>query len=166
MFSLSQIKVVESCRLDSETLTAIAFSAKRHWKYPSAYYETWKDELTITPQYISDNRVCSAIYKGTIVGFYSIVENHADFYSGEVFVAKGIWLEHLFILPEYHKLGIGGLLMDHLKAALILEGKNRVYIFVDPFASGFYNKLGAKFLYESKSSIPNRLIPVYEWRIL
>jgi len=29
---------------DFETLTGIAFAAKRHWNYPDKYFEMWKEE--------------------------------------------------------------------------------------------------------------------------
>jgi len=91
---------------DSDILTEIAFLAKRHWNYPEEYYEIWKDELTITEKYIKQNIVYKAVYEDLIVGFYSIVENKSDFYSGEILVQKGFWLEHIFIRPDYHRFGI------------------------------------------------------------
>lgn len=41
-------------------------------------------------------------------------------------------------------------------------GIRNLLIFFDPFAKGFYDKIGVNFLYDSKSSIPDRLIPVYD----
>ena len=39
--------------------------------------------------------------------------------------------------------------------------QNELNIFVDPNAEGFYVKMGAKFVRTSKSSIPDRTIPIY-----
>ena len=162
------LKTIQICRaeeMDSEALTDISFAAKRHWNYPEDYYERWKDELTITRAYIALNLVYKSQQNGCIPGFYSIVENVAGFFSGEVFIEKGFWLEHLFIRPEYHRCGIGRLLVEH--AMNIAKGRNidRLLVFVDPFAKGFYDKIGAEFLYESKSSVPGRIIPVYELKL-
>jgi len=100
-----------------------------------------------------------------VIGFYSITENKDDFYSGEIFVKQGFWLEHMFIKPEYHKLGVGVMLMNHAKQVSRDLGIRDLLIFVDPYAKGFYDKVGAAHLYDSKSTIPGRMIPVYGLRI-
>jgi maltose O-acetyltransferase len=154
--------IIERARdSDFETLTDIAFAAKRHWNYPDKYYEIWKDELTITREYIKENLVFKSIYSDIVMGFYSIVENKADLQVNEIFVKKGFWLEHIFLKPEYHKMGIGRVLIEHAKCISKNNGISNLLIFADPFAIGFYDKIGADFLYNSKSSIPDRLIPVY-----
>ena len=155
------LKICKAESINALLLTEIAFAAKKHWNYPEEYFEIWKDELTITEKYIADNTVFNAILQNKIVGFYSIVHNPEDFYSGEVFVKKGYWLEHIFILPEYHKKGVGSMLINHAKEQCRQKKLNELFIFVDPFARGFYDKIGAEFLYDSKSSISDRLIPVY-----
>ncbi|MBN1117114.1 MAG: GNAT family N-acetyltransferase [Bacteroidales bacterium] len=158
---MTQLKIKCANPKDASILTQIAFAAKKIWNYPQEYYEIWKDELAITEKYIADNTVFKAILQNKVVGFYSIVLNPADFYSGEVYVMKGNWLEHIFILPEYHKKGIGSMLTDHAKEQCRQKKLDKLFIFVDPFAKGFYDKIGAEFLYNSKSSIPGREIPVY-----
>lgn len=165
MIDIRDIKITESNIADYDILTKIAFSAKRHWNYPAEYYEIWKDELTITDEYLKQNIVFKAMLGDSILGFYSIVENKDDFYSGEILVQKGFWLDHIFIKPDYHGFGIGKQMINHAKNISDKIGIQNLLIFVDPFAKGFYEKIGAKFLYDSKSSIPDRLIPVYELKI-
>lgn len=164
MIDLSKIVINKAIDNDSSILTEISFAAKRHWSYPDNYYDLWKDELTITKDYIGQNIVYKA-HCDLIVGFYSIVENKSDFYAGETFVKKGFWLEHIFIRPEYHKFGIGRLMIDHAKKISENNGIDHLLIFVDPYAKGFYEKIGADYLYDSKSSIPGRLIPVYDLKV-
>lgn len=160
-----EYQIIRANDADHKVLTEISFAAKRHWNYPESYFDIWKDELTITKDYIIENLVFKAVYKNIVVGFYSITENKSDFYSGEIFVAKGFWLEHIFVRPDFHKLGIGRMLIDHAKKISMETGINTLLIFVDPFAKGFYDKIGALHLYDSKSSIPGRHIPVYELKI-
>lgn len=95
-------------------------------------------------------------------GFYSLVVNPSDQFFGEVFVEQGWWLDHMFIVPHYQKLGIGSLLMKHLKDICLEKGISVLKIFVDPYATGFYEKMGAVEIRDSKSSIPERKIPVYQ----
>ena len=165
MIERTKIQISKAQNNDAEVLTDISFAAKKHWNYPDSYYDLWRDELTITKEYIQQNIVFKALYMDVVIGFYSITENEEDFYSGDTFVKKGFWLEHLFVKPEYHKLGIGTVMMNHAKQVsrdLVIP---ELFIFVDPYAKGFYDKVGAAYLYDSKSSIPGRMIPVYGLRI-
>jgi GNAT superfamily N-acetyltransferase len=165
MVDLKNIKINKAQNLDCDTLTEISFAAKRHWNYPDHYYDLWKDELTISKIYINHNIVYKAQLGDLVLGFYSIVENKSDFYVGETFVKKGFWLEHIFIKPDYHKFGIGRLMINHAKMISKSMEISNLMIFVDPFAKGFYDKVGADYLYDSKSSIPGRLILVYKLTI-
>jgi maltose O-acetyltransferase len=165
MIDLKKIKIDKAQDIDSDILTEISFAAKKHWNYPDNYYDLWKDELTITKDYIKHNIVFKAKYRDLILGFYSIVENKSDFYSGETFVKKGFWLEHIFIKPDYHKVGVGRLMIEHAQLISKNIGISDLLIFVDPYAKGFYDKIGADYLYDSKSSIPGRLIPVYNLKV-
>jgi GNAT superfamily N-acetyltransferase len=161
LMNLREIIIEAAQDSDFKTLTDIAFAAKRHWNYPDKYYEIWKDELTITKEYINENLVFKAIHSDTVLGFYSIVENKTDLLVNEIFVKKGFWLEHIFLRPEYHKMGAGRCMIEHAKTISKNNDISNLLIFADPFAKGFYDKIGADFLYNSKSSIPDRLIPVY-----
>jgi hypothetical protein len=42
---------------ESRILTDISFASKRFWKYPEAYFDIWKKELTITEAYVQKNIV-------------------------------------------------------------------------------------------------------------
>jgi GNAT superfamily N-acetyltransferase len=165
MFDITKIKITKAKQSDYLILTQISFSAKRHWNYPAHYIDLWKNELTITEEYIKQNIVYKANYNEKVLGFYSIIENKSDFYSNDIFIQKGFWLEHIFIVPEYHGNGIGRLLINHARTVSNEKGISNLMIFVDPYAKGFYEKIGAEYLFDSKSSIPDRLIPVYNLKI-
>lgn len=145
---------------DEEALTEIAFSAKRYWGYPDAYFEVWRDELTITEPYIRNNTVFVSLLNRGITGFYSLVNIPSDRLIGGIRVDKGWWLDHIFVVPERIRTGIGTLLVSHMKAICRTRGIERVLIFADPHSEGFYYKLGAEKIRDSKSSIPGRTIPV------
>lgn len=154
---------------DAGTLTEISFAAKRGWGYPESYFEIWRTELTITPAYIESNIVYVAEQAGAVegtgecevLGYYSIVENPADRQVGKVFVSQGFWLQHIFIRPGHWRRGIGRRLIEHARE----EGRRRsiesLRIFADPFAKGFYDRLGAEYLGESPSNIEGRMIPMF-----
>lgn len=146
---------------DSEALTALSLASKRYWEYPDSYFDVWKNELTITPEYIENNSVFAAVRGDSIIGYFSVTEVKESFHAGSVFVDKGFWLEHFFIAPEYIRKGVGTKLMGFAVSRCKENGVKSLKIFSDPNAAGFYEKLGAKFLYDSASSIEGRTVPVY-----
>jgi len=156
------IKIRIALPEDSLLLTEIAFAAKRTWDYPESYFDIWKDELTITEEYIKNNLVLKAVINEEIAGFSSVVEVPRDFIAGRGLVTKGFWLEHIFIKPEYQHKGIGNKLLERTSSLCTEKGIETLKIFVDPNAEGFYKKTGADYLYESPSSIEGRNIPVYQ----
>ena len=79
---------------------------------------------------------------------------------------KGYWMEHIFIYPEYITKGVGSVLIEHMKSYCRVNDIRLLTVFVDPFAEGFYKKIGASFKYLSKSNIPDREIPVYEIQVI
>lgn len=161
-----QIKILKAKASDAVILTDIAFTAKRFWKYPESYYVLWQEELSITPDYLRRNIVYRVEFQDRIVGFYSIVKVPEDIYSGEVLIRKGFWMEHIFILPQYHNLGLGTKLVEHARSICKKTDIKRLFIFVDPNTRGFYEKCGAEYCYDSKSSISGRTIPVYKLSFL
>lgn len=146
---------------DAMRLTEIAFAAKRTWNYPEAYFKIWADELTISQDYILSNKVILAEIENKIVGFVSVVFVPSDTVFGQVVVNEGYWMDHLFIDPLFQKKGIGHQLFNVAIAYCIDKGIDDLSVFVDPNATIFYEKMGAKFVRKSPSSIEGRTIPVY-----
>ncbi|WP_088186728.1 GNAT family N-acetyltransferase [Desulfosporosinus sp. FKA] len=157
-----EMEIRQAKASESNELTAISFISKRFWNYPEEYFDIWKKELTITPEYIQDNMVYVAKVEGKITGYFSIVEVEEDFFTGKVVISKGYWLEHLFILPEFIRKRIGSELISYAKVVCRKKNINRLLIFSDPNAIGFYDKIGATYIEESLSSIEGRKVLLYE----
>ena len=147
---------------DCARLTELTFASKAVWNYPKEYFEVWRDELTIAEGDIQSKDVFVAEEDGVILGYYSIAENPQDRTIGEVFVKKGLWLEHLFVMPERIGQGIGTELYVHALETCRKRGARALNIFADPNSKGFYNKCGARYVGESPSSIPDRTVPIFE----
>ena len=160
-----ELTIRRALATDALFLTSISFGAKRYWNYPEEYFEVWHDELTITEDYIEQNIVYVAQKKDTIIGYFSIVEVNQEHWNGEVFISRGYWLDHIYIRPAYIRSGIGTELMEYAQEYCRENGIEKLYIFSDPFANGFYEKLGATYIKESPSSIENRTVSLYEYRI-
>lgn len=150
---------------ENGVLTNISVASKKYWNYPEEYFDVWRTELTITSDYINTNIVFVAEVDEKVVGYFSIVEVKEDFFTGQVMVGKGFWLEHIFILPEFIGQGIGTDLMSTAKNIYAKTNIDRLYIFSDPNAKGFYDKLGAKYINESPSSIEGRTVSLFELEV-
>ena len=67
MIELNKIQIRKAQPVDSDLLTEISFDAKKHWNYPDNYYDLWRDELTITKEYIHQNIVFEALYQNSVL---------------------------------------------------------------------------------------------------
>jgi GNAT superfamily N-acetyltransferase len=118
---------------DAALLTQIAFAAKRHWGYPERWIETWRDALTVRPEFLATHETYAAILDGCTVGFYAMGR------KGERFD-----LQHLWVLPEAMGRGVGRSLFLHALARTRELGCRELEIESDPNAEGFYEHMGAR----------------------
>ncbi len=144
---------------DASVLTDISFAAKRYWQYPEEYYRIWQNELTIGPEYIRDNEVWVYENERDICAFYSLVTLNSELKVGEVILARGHWLEHMFVRPIDIGCGIGTELFRHLRRRCTEKKITSLNILVDPNARGFYEKMGCRYVREVPSTIVGRTTP-------
>jgi len=138
------LKIRPASPTDDATLTAIAHDAKRYWGYPENWIEHWKDDLTITPEFISANEVyvAGAEGPGEIDGFYALVMN-----------GERAELEHMWVRPERIGSGIGKDLLVHAMETAAFLNAAALEISSDPNAEGFYKRMGAKRIGEISSEV-------------
>lgn len=127
---------------DADALTEIAHAAKRHWGYPERWIESWRDILTMRPEFIAENVAYSAIEEDRAVGFY-VLTTEAD----------GPHLDHLWIAPHAIGRGIGRALFDHAVEQARRLGHRTLKIEADPHAEGFYARMGARRVGEAVTEI-------------
>lgn len=134
---------------EAAELSAIAYKAKGYWGYPPEQMEAWREKfLTITPAYITANRVWVAVINEQAAGFAAVKE------SGRETILDDLW-----VLPAYIGQGIGRRLFLHV-AAIIPE-----FVFTsDPHADGFYLKMGAHKIGECESDIQGRTLTKFRYR--
>ncbi|MDX2493609.1 MAG: GNAT family N-acetyltransferase [Desulfuromusa sp.] len=148
-------------KVDAEILTAVSFKSKGYWGYAEEYFAIWKDELTISPEYIENNIVFVCEQDGAVTGYYSIIELQESIQVAGAQLDKGFWLEHMFIVPENIGRGTGSELFSHLRKECIDQGINELKILVDPNSTGFYEKMGCKYRSDFPSTIPDRTTPLF-----
>lgn len=118
---------------EADTLTEIALEAKRHWKYPESWIQKWQIDLTITPEFIRTHEVFAASINGEIAGCCALVLTDS--------LAE---IEHMWIRPEQMSIGVGRALFEVAKERAVERGANVLELSADPYAEGFYARMGAK----------------------
>ena len=125
-------EIVRAQPSDAPALSAIAWAAKAHGGYPAHWLEEWREQLTITPEFIAAQETFAAEVNNQFVGFHALVETLDS------------WrLEHLWILPEQIGRGIGRSLFHHAAARAAECGAVCLTIEADPHAESFYQRMGA-----------------------
>jgi len=87
---------------ESTILTRIALDAKRYWGYPEHWIKHWESDLTVLPEFISNNQVYVAEQAGEIQGFYALCINRTK-----------AELEHMWVAPAHIGTGVGKELFLH-----------------------------------------------------
>ncbi len=136
---------------DAATLTEIAFAAKQHWGYPMAWIESWRDVLTVRPEFIAGHETYAAIDEGRAIGFYALGRK-----------GDRMDLLHLWVLPEAMGRGVGRSLFSHALERARFLGFRELEIESDPNAEGFYQRMGAHRVGTSSKVLAghNRELPV------
>lgn len=150
---------------EAEDLTRISFAAKRYWHYPEDYYQIWKEELTVTSSYITDNEVYLFDDGVRPIGYYSLVELPEPIEVSGIELVAGLWLDHMFVYPEEIGKGLGTRLFDHCITITQQKNHSVLRILAEPNAVDFYLKMGCKHLYDHPSTIPGRTTPYLEYAI-
>src|SRR5699024_12827201 len=86
---------------EASLLSKIALDAKSFWNYPEGFMKLWKDDLTITSDFIAANLVRCGLVESAVVGFYALLK---DDYRFE--------LDHLWLLQNYIGEGVGSKLCN------------------------------------------------------
>jgi ribosomal protein S18 acetylase RimI-like enzyme len=143
---------------DSPSLTRLALEAKAHWEYPAAWLDSWREALTITPEYIASHTVLvaeSAAGQPKPLGVCALGER-GDRWQ----------LEHLWVDPGAHRAGIGRALVQ---CVLAIAGSRdpgcTVRVESDPHAAEFYRRLGAREVGAVPAPMdgdPARVLPLFE----
>jgi GNAT superfamily N-acetyltransferase len=135
---------------EAAVLTEIAHAAKCHWGYPENWIEYWKDDLTITADFIANNEMYVATIDENIVGCCALVVTES--------LAE---LEHMWIRPAYMGTGVGRALFHQIAGRARQLDAPGLELSADPNAEGFYQRMGATRIGEVRSQIEGqpRVLP-------
>ena len=140
---------------DADALSDLAHRAKAHWGYPATWMREWDAQLTIIPGYLEMHDVWVSEEDGAIVGMCALEDRH-DRWN----------LEHVWVDPAAHGRGVGRALVLHALEEARRRHNGVVELLSDPYASGFYERLGARRAGEVPAPMPgakNRTLPRYKF---
>ena len=144
----SQMKIEKSKKDDNKILSEITYRGKAFWGYEKEQLEKWKNDLTITEEYIENNETFKLIVNDKTIGYYSILK-----LENEV-----IKLDNLFLLPEFIGKGYGKTLMNDCIEKAKEKNIKKIILDSDPNAELFYKSFGFKVYDKLESSIKNRFL--------
>jgi GNAT superfamily N-acetyltransferase len=145
----SSVRIRPAHPRDEERLREIATAAKGHWGYDLDRVRQWAAMADFSASATRDKELYVAEAKGRAIAWAALIPR------GEL-----IWLDDLWVEPEWIGKGIGSLLFRHaVERATRLAGK-RLEWEAEPNAVGFYEKLGGRYLRDSEPSLWGRVIPV------
>ncbi|NNE43441.1 MAG: GNAT family N-acetyltransferase [Gemmatimonadetes bacterium] len=137
---------------DAARLTGIVLRSKRHWGYPDELIEQWRDDLTITPDYIRRAQVLVARNAEHLAGVSALVRTGTD------------WeLEHLWVDPDHMGTGAGRALFERAVATVRSAGGRGFKIVADPNAEPFYLHMGARRTGDVPAQPAGRRLPVLHY---
>jgi GNAT superfamily N-acetyltransferase len=151
----SDLRIRDAIAADAGRLTELARSAKATWRYPAEWLELWRVDLTLTSDYIRAHRAFVAEADATIVGV-AVLEDRADHWA----------LEHVWIDPTAQGKNVGRKLVGHALAVARALRPSLVTVLSDPFAEGFYARLGARrveWVPAPMPGAPDRRLPLLEF---
>lgn len=139
---------------DTDRLSAIAWQSKSHWNYPKEWMELWRKGLTITPEIVEQHDVFKLVLEDeSIVGCTVLITEKAI-----------LWVEHLWILPDYIGHGFGGKLLHTALEQTFNATHQKIKVVSDINAEIFYQKMGFETVSQYESVPKGRFLPVMEYK--
>ena len=145
---MEKVDIVKAKVSDSEELTELTKRSKAIWGFSAEQLEKWKDELTITQEYIENNHVYKLLKEQLIIGYFSYIQLNK----------KVIKLDNLFVHPDHIKKGYGTILLNDLFEKLMNTSIEKIILDSEPKAKEFYKKFDFEVTGKTATSIPNRLL--------
>lgn len=144
------MKIEKAINNDANILTELTIRSKAHWDYTKEQIEEWREELTITEEYIENNQIYKLLVSKVLVGFYAYqTENETD-----------VKLNYLFVESKEIGKGYGQVLLTDCLERVSNLGYKRVLLDADPNAEKFYSKNGFRIIGKLQSSIKDRFLPI------
>jgi GNAT superfamily N-acetyltransferase len=131
---------------EAGALAALAVRSKGHWPYSAAFLKRFERTLGLTPEVVASNDVLVAERDGEVSGFYVLL------YRDALAVLDDLWLE-----PAEIGRGCGRELFEHAAARAAARGARVLEWEAEPYAVGFYERMGGETVAWVDSPLGRRL---------
>lgn len=139
---------------DVVLLSQTAYRSKMIWAYSAEQMDLWIEELTLTAVYIQRNYTFKMYDAEQFVGFLTVIK------KGSI-----LEIDHLWLLPGNLLKGYGKEAFRFICKLAAELGCERMQLYAEPHAKGFYERMGGKVLRRVESKIPGRFLEIYEFRV-
>ena len=131
---------------EAATLMELAIASKAYWGYDEAFMQHFAIVIAVDPAYVDEHDVWIAETDGEIAGFHALIDR------GEIAV-----LDHLWLSPVHIGRGLGRLLFEHALRRATDMRAHRMEWEAEPYATGFYERMGAMPVREVTSEMGRQL---------
>ena len=133
---------------EAAILSALARRSKAHWGYEAEFLDLVGPAMTLRADDIERHEVWVAEDDGSLQGYHRVI-------AGDPAELEDLWVE-----PSAIRSGVGTTLFQHAVERARATGAAALEIDADPHAGGFYERMGARRIGETASTIiPGRLLP-------
>ncbi len=139
---------------DAEGLHALTGRSSLHWGYEPEFLEWEPEAIAVTPEFLAGATTWILEDDGQVVGYYALVQK-----------PHSLYLDKLFVEPEWIGTGGGRRLWEHAMATARDLGAVEVVFDADPNAASFYRAMGAEWLSETETSRPGWNLQQFRYRV-
>ncbi len=150
MITFKKAKVDQAAVLSSLTIRS-----KKSWRYDDLFMEKMKEYLEVPESMIERDIVYTMNRGDELIGFFSLTND-----------GKNDYLEDFFLDPKYIGKGYGRKMWQYMIEIASNNMVMNIIIESEPFAEGFFEKMGAVKIGEKVSqAIDNRKLPIMSYFI-
>jgi GNAT superfamily N-acetyltransferase len=129
----ADVRLRAAAPADCDTLVEITVASKASWGYPGELMREWAGNLHISQELLDATETVVAETDGRAVGWAQLIPP----------VAGVAVLDHLWVVPESMRAGVGTRLFRWAAARAREQGAATMEWESDPNAVGFYQRMGA-----------------------
>lgn len=134
---------------EGERLREIAIASKAHWGYDLDFVRRWAARGDFSAEGLRDKEIFVAEAEERLIAWAALIA------KGEV-----IWLDDLWVEPEWIGKGVGSLLFARAVERARALGGTRLEWQAEPNSVGFYEKVGGHYLRDGEPTSWGRVLPV------
>ena len=140
--------------VEAPILNALTGRSALYWGYEPEFLDWEPEALLVTGEFIAESPIYVLEEQDRIVGYYALLAK-----------PSGMYLDKLFVEPDYIGTGCGKRLWLHAIGIARDLGVRELMLEADPNAAPFYRAMGAEWLREEPTSRPGWALQIFRFHI-